>query len=351
VTAGSGSSRLRVLMPSRFVDRHVGGNTTYARYIATGLEARGVPVGRIAAASHPVATAALETAAGLRRHAAGDVLHYVGDTGPLLGTRTPTVVTVHGVASRWIDVARRPAQEKAWRFRVGRAISAADHVITVSNSSARDVAEVFGVEPERLTTIEHGIDVERFSTPVELSAEVRAKLPERFALYLGNIEPRKNLVSLVRAFATPEVRALGLPLVIAGKAAWNADDSLGEIRDSPDVISLGFVSDEDRAALMQACEVFLFPSLYEGFGFPVLEALAAGAVVATSDRGSLAEVAGPSLRLPGLEPEAIAAGIVSAVTDETARAQCRAEGLAWASRFTWDASVDKHLEVYRRVLR
>lgn len=351
MTAPVSDDRMRVLMPSRFVDRHVGGNTTYARAVAAGLQARGVSVGRIAAGSHPAMTAALETLAGVRRHPAGDILHYVGDTGPLLGTRTPTVVTVHGVASRWIDVARRPAQEKAWRFRVGRAISAADHVITVSNSSAADVADVFGVEPERLTTIEHGIDLDRFSTPTALSPEVRQALPERFALYLGNIEPRKNLVSLVRAFATSEVRALGLPLVIAGKAAWNADDSLAEIRNSPDVITLGFVSDDDRAALMQACEVFLFPSLYEGFGFPVLEALAAGAVVATSDRGSLAEVAGPSLRLPGLEPDAVAAGVVSAVTDEAARERCRAEGTAWASRFTWDASVAKHLEVYRGVLR
>ncbi len=347
----SGSDHLRVLMPSRFIDRHVGGNTTYARYIATGLQARGVTVGRIPAGSHPLGTAALETLAGLRRHPTGDVLHYVGDTGPLLGTRTPTVVSVHGVASRWIDVARRPAQEKAWRMRVGRAISAADHVITVSHSSAADVAEVFGVAQERLTTIEHGIEVERFSVPTALSPEVRRVLPERFALYLGNIEPRKNLVSLVKAFATPEVRALGLPLVIAGKAAWNAGDSLAAIEQSPDVVSLGFVSDEDRTALMQACTVFAFPSLYEGFGFPVLEALAAGAVVVTSDRGSLAEVAGPALRFEGTGPEAIAAGIVSAVTDEVARARCRADGQTWASRFTWDASVEKHLEVYRGVLR
>ncbi len=347
----TGEDRLRVLMPSRFVDRHVGGNTTYARAIAAGLEARGIEVGRISAGSNAITTAARETFEGLRRHRRGDVLHYVGDTGPLLGTRSPSVVSVHGVASRWIDVARRPAQEKAWRFRVGRAISAADHVITVSNSSAADVAEVFGVSPDRLTTIEHGIDLERFSTPTALSAEVRERLPERFALYLGNIEPRKNLVSLVRAFATPEVRGLGLPLVIAGKAAWNADDSLAEIQQSPDVITLGFVSDADRTALMQACEVFVFPSLYEGFGFPVLEALAAGAVVATSDRGSLAEVAGPALRFAGTDTEAIAAGIVSSVTDDSARATCLAQGRAWASRFTWDASVEKHLDVYRKVQR
>lgn len=341
---------MRVLMPSRILDRHTGGNTTYARHIADGLTRRGVPVARIPARAHPVLTLAQETWTGLFGGRDGDVLHYVADTGPLVRTRRPSVVTVHGVASRWISVARTSRQEKVWRTRVQRAIDSTEHVITVSNSSANDVAEVFGVPADRLTTIEHGIDLEKFSTPTALSPELAAQLPERFVLYLGNIEPRKNLMPLVRAFAAPEVRALGVKLVIAGRPAWNSEESLSVIDASPDVVRLGFVSDEDRTALMQACTAFAFPSLYEGFGFPVVEALAAGAVVITSDRGSLAEVAGPSLRFPDLDSDGIAAGIVSAVTDDAARAACEAGGLQWASRYTWDASVDKHIEVYRKVL-
>lgn len=341
---------MRVLMPSRILDRHTGGNTTYARHIADGLTHRGIPVARIPARPHPALTMAQETFTGLVGGKDGDVLHYVADTGPLLRTRRPSVVTVHGVASRWISVARTARQEKVWRTRVQRAIDSTDHVITVSNSSANDVAEIFGVTADRLTTIEHGIDIARFASPVALSPELAAQLPERFVLYLGNIEPRKNLMPLVKAFATPEVRALGVKLVIAGKAAWNSEESLSVIDASPDVIRLGFVSDDDRTALMQACTAFAFPSLYEGFGFPVVEALAAGAVVVTSDRGSLAEVAGPALRFPEIDVEGIAAGIVSAIADDAARSACLEAGRAWAQRFTWDASVDKHVEVYRKVL-
>lgn len=341
---------MRVLMPSRILDRHTGGNTTYARHIAEGLVQRGVDVARIPAQEHPVLTLLQETLAGVQQGRSGDILHYVADTGPLLRTRRPSVVTVHGVASRWISVARNAYQEKVWRTRVQRAVDSTDQVVTVSRSSADDVREVFGVDPSRLTVIEHGIDIERFSKRASLSGDTSARVPERFVLYLGNIEPRKNLKSLVAAFATPEVRALGLKLVIAGKPAWNASESMTAIEASPDVIHLGYVTDEDRCALMQSCTAFAFPSLYEGFGFPVVEALAAGAVVITSDRGSLAEVAGPALRFDNVEIDGLSEGIVRAVTDQEARRNCRDNGLRWASRYTWDASVAKHIDVYKKAL-
>lgn len=341
---------MRILMPSRFLDRHVGGNTTYARKLADGLTHRGIEVGRIPAGRHPATTLLTETAAGLHSYAPQTVVHYTGDTGPLLPVRSPSVVTVHGVASRWIDVARSRLQERTWRERVRLAIRATDHVITVSNSSADDVAEVFGIDRERITTIEHGIDVEQFAAPAELSDDVRARVTDQFVLYLGNIEPRKNLLALIAAFEQPEVKQLGVPLVIAGKPAWNASETQEAIARAENVIQLGFVSDTDRVALMQACTLFAFPSLYEGFGFPVLEALAAGAPVITSDRGSLAEVAGPSLRFPGLDMEGLTHGVLEALADERELSRCVAEGAEWAARFTWDESITKHVSVYEGVL-
>lgn len=341
---------IRILMPARIVDRQVGGNTTYARHIEAGLLEHGVSVGRIRSGNNPQITMLRESQAALQRGLPGDILHYLADTGPLVRTRRPSVVTVHGVASRWIDTARTASQERVWRARVRKAIESTDRVITVSKSSADDIEHVFGIAPDRITTINHGIDVPTFSEPQGVSPELARRLPTQFALYVGNIEPRKNLVELVNAFRLRELKSLSVPLVIAGRPAWNASESMRAISDSDDVIYLGYVSDADRVALMQMCSVFVFPSLYEGFGFPVLEALAAGAVVTTSRRGSLAEVAGPSLEMASLDADGIADGITFALTDDEARSTCQSEGPMWAERFSWQESVDKHIAVYKSLV-
>lgn len=341
---------MRVLFPERIIDRHVGGNTTYSRFIERGLIERGVATGRVPAGKNAAVTLFRETLAGRQAGADGDLLHYVADTGPLLRTRRPSVVTVHGVASRWIKTVRTARQEAVWRSRVDRAITSTHAVITVSESSADDVSQVFGVDRASITVIPHGIEVALPQTD-EMSRELRQKLPKEFLLYLGNIEPRKNLTSLVRSLEDPEVKALGLPLVIAGKPAWNAGESMRAIEESSSTIRVGFVSDDDRYHLMKTCTAFVFPSLYEGFGFPVLEAMQVGAIVITTRRGSLAEVAGPSFCIEDVTSEGIAAGVVSALSKEAADIEAaRLEGRAWANGFSWDASVEAHIDVYRSVM-
>lgn len=341
---------MRIAMPSRIVDHHVGGNTTYARRIAEGLRGRGHDVVTMPSSRWPEVTLLRETAYGLSRAHRETICHYVADTGPLLPTKNPSVVTVHGIASRWTKVARSTRQDAIWRYRVQRAIASTDQLITVSRSSARDVAAEFNVDESQIHVIPHGIDVDKFAHATTLSPEATSwTLPKEFILYLGNIEPRKNVDNLVRAFQTEEMRALGLPLVIAGKPAWNYAETMAEIEKAENVIHLGFVSDQDRVALMQRCSLFAFPSHYEGFGFPVLEAMAAGAVVACSQQGSLEEIAGPAILMEDLSPEGLAESIMSALTDEGARTRCQKNGLAWASIFNWDKSVTKHIDVYRQV--
>lgn len=339
---------MKVTMPGRILNKNVGGNTTYARSLADGLSRRGLTIGVLQHYSNPALTMICETAAGLSSRN-GEVIHYVADTGPLVKTRTPSVVTVHGIASRWIDGVRTPIQERIWRTRVKRAIESTDALITVSTSSAEDIADVFDAAVEDITVIPHGIDTEKFARHAVLSSDVDSVLPHDYVLYIGNIEPRKNIEQLIKAMECRAVRELGLPLVIAGKPAWNFKDAMSAIESSVDIIYLGFVSDNDRAALMQKCALFVFPSRYEGFGFPVLEAMAAGAPVLTTKNGALRDIAGPSKIIDRCSTDAIADGLVDALTDTSWRRGVEEQGRAWASKFTWDESIDAHVSVYNAI--
>ncbi|MCW3765184.1 glycosyltransferase family 4 protein [Paenarthrobacter sp. PAE-2] len=260
----------------------------------------------------------------------------------------PSVVTVHGVASRWISTARNSVQEAVWRSRVRAAIRNCDRVITVSESSANDVSAVFGLDREKISVIPHGISLNKFDSRPELSEALSSQIPNEFILYVGNIEPRKNLIELVHAVETNVDLP---PLIIAGKPAWNFADSMEVISNARRTTYVGFVSDEDRAALMSRCIAFIFPSLYEGFGFPVLEAMAAGAPVITTDRGSLKEVAGPSWILEGTHRDAIGGGIRVALRDEAWQRSIKERGKSWASTFSWDQSVSRHAEIYKELLK
>lgn len=342
---------MRVVMPARILDRHVGGNTTYARSLAQGLLEAGTEIGRMPIGPHPIATMLSENIQAVLPGKKEDVLHYVADTGPVVRCVRPSVLTLHGVASRWITTARNPRQEAVWRHRVKLALRSVDEIITVSESSADDISAVFDIERDKLKIIPHGIDVQTFSAAVELDQKVAAKIPHRFALYVGNIEPRKNLVSLINAFNSTKLKSTGIPLVIAGKPAWNHRETMELIDSSENIIYLGFVTDEQRIALMQQCSLFVFPSLYEGFGFPVLEALAAGAVVACSDRGSLRDVAGPSLVLPDLNESGLADSIEVALGDSGLREECLRSGRSWAAEFSWKRSVAAHMRVYEEAAR
>lgn len=339
---------MKVLMPRRFIDRNVGGNTTYAHNLAAQLRRRGVEVGKFGSASNPVTALISENIAASQRRESGSVIHYVADTGPLLPVRGPSVLTVHGVASRWISTARSPQQEALWRFRVAHAIKHTRELVTVSESSADDIAEIFGVDRPGITVIHHGIDHAMFATPVELSPELRTKIPDEFVLYVGNLEPRKNLEALAQAFSHPALRSLGLPLVVAGKPAWNYGAIMATLEKSPDVMYVGFVSDKDRAALMQNCALFVFPSLYEGFGFPVLEAMTAGSPVLTSDRGSLREVAGPARIANDLGASGLVLDIAAALDDREWQRSSRVLGRDWVKKFSWERSGEEHIRIYER---
>jgi glycosyltransferase involved in cell wall biosynthesis len=186
--------------------------------------------------------------------------------------------------------------------------------------------------------------------PVQLAA-MRERLglmqggqPCPYVLYVGTIQPRKNLERLVEAFARAlslgEAHFPGLRLVLAGQQGWLAEGTLRRVAAlglADRVILPGYVADQDLPALLSAAEVFAFPSLYEGFGFPVLEAQACGTAILASNTSSLPEVAGAgALLVDPLDGDALAHGLVQLLTDDNLRGQLVAAGFANLRRFSWD---------------
>lgn len=228
----------------------------------------------------------------------------------------------------------------------------ADRVITVSEAMRREALDLFGLAPERVVTIYNGVDHERFrpSSRESLTRLLGTRaLPGHFILYVGTVEPRKNLGNLLRAYnALPEAAKERYPLVLAGAEGWNNADILRLIESmAAHVRLLGYVPIAELPALYTAATVFVYPSWYEGFGLPVLEAMACGCPVLTSDHAALVEVAGGAARhTPPGDPDAMAACLLEMLEDEGQRDALRRRGLERALRFSWEASARKHMELF-----
>ena len=344
----------------RVVQHHVGGNTRYVTELqkhlpSEAIEYRRLGAGRARLRGTPGVEYLLAEASFpfSRRRDGLDLIHYPADTGPVVRGAVPVVTTIHGMASLHVDSVRSPAQARAWRLRAGRAAASSQRVITVSTSSATDVMRAFAVPARRLAVIPHGIDHARFHPDTDGDEAVLAplRLPERFVLYLGNLEPRKNVGALLRSFEDPRLRRDGVPLIVAGRPAWGAREVLKAIDRAPAVRYLGGVPEHLVAPLMRRATVFAFPSLYEGFGFPVLEAMACGTPVVCSDRGSLSEVAGTAARIADpLDSQHLAAAIHQVWSDDDVAGELRSAGLANAAAYTWAASARRHRECFEEVV-
>jgi glycosyltransferase involved in cell wall biosynthesis len=234
-----------------------------------------------------------------------------------------------------------------------------DRILTVSESSKRDIIHYFNVDPEKIVVVYNALD-ERFS--VEPTAEEIARVRERFqldhgfVLYVGNIKPHKNLVRLIEAF--DGLRREGfeeLKLLIIGDeiSKWPAlRRAVHRLKLHKHVRFLGFQSDETLASLYRLAAVFVFPSLYEGFGLPPLEAMASGTPVVTSNVSSLPEVAGDAAVLVNpYDAIDIKDGIKRVLTDPELREDLRRKGLQRAREFSWERSVARTREIYVEAAR
>jgi glycosyltransferase involved in cell wall biosynthesis len=268
-----------------------------------------------------------------------DVLHFpvTVPVGAVPGV--PRVVSVmdvqhHELPHMFSALERRL---RAWAY--DDAARRADLVVTISQHARQGIVERLGVAPENVRAIPLGVDHARFHPE---GPGPPAGLPERYVLYPANFWPHKNherLLAAWRRVSDPE-----LWLVLSGRAFGREDVLAGADR----VLALGHVPEAQVPALYRGARALVFPSLFEGFGLPPLEAMAAGTPVAASDRGALAEVIDDAAL--GFDPEdvdAIAEAIVRVADDEALRDRLRERGLRRAARFTWEACAAAHVEAYR----
>ncbi|MCX2726226.1 glycosyltransferase family 1 protein [Thermomicrobium sp. 4228-Ro] len=261
----------------------------------------------------------------------------------------PGVVTVHDLGYRYEPEAHPLLQRLYLEFGTLRSVRQARRVIAISQATARDLVRFYRVPPERIAVVPHGVDRQFSPRTAEEVARVRERygLHKPFLLHVGTLQPRKNLVRLIRAFERVAATDHELELILAGKRGWLAEPIETAIRSSPvrqRIRVLGHVVDSDLPALYSAAELFVFPSLYEGFGLPVLEAMACGIPVVTSRRGALAEIAGPAITCDPLSVEDIARAIAEA-RDPVHRPQLVRAGLEHAKQFTWERSAHLTLDV------
>jgi glycosyltransferase involved in cell wall biosynthesis len=281
-----------------------------------------------------------------------DLLHSLAFVSPLLAA-TPSVVTVYDLSFSLAPERLPRARRLYLGLLTGLSCRRARRVIAISESTRADVVRHYGVPAARVDVAYPGVD-ERFRPlpPAEVEAfRARRGLPERFILYLGTLEPRKNLEALVRAFARLRPAHPGLKLVLAGARGWWHEMLFGLVRQlglEADCLFPGYVTAEELPLWYNACAAFAYPSTYEGFGMPVVEALACARPVVTSDVSSLPEAGGQAaLRVNPNDVEALADALARALElppDHLAR------GPAHAARFTWTRTAAAVAASYRRAL-
>ena len=295
-------------------------------------------------------------AASVLRDVGADVAHFTNGIAPMI-SRVPTVVTIHDMSLR-LYPRYHPARRVLLNAPlVDLAARRADAIVTVSESARRDIVRLYKLDPGRVHVVyEAAAPSFRPVRDPDVLERIRARygLDERVILYVGTIEPRKNLPRLIEAFARAR-RAADLPhqLACVGPYGWlsrGIDEQIARAGVAHAVTFTGYVPFEDLPALYSAAEMFVYPSMYEGFGLPVVEAMACGTPVITGRASAVAEVGGGAVApVDPLEVDALADTLVRLARDPARRARMSTAGLARAEEFSWTRAARQTLDIYREV--
>jgi glycosyltransferase involved in cell wall biosynthesis len=246
--------------------------------------------------------------------------------------------TIHDLTCWLMPELHTEANVRADRTFAEKILRRADGLIAVSENTRQDAIKLLGIAPEKIETIHSGVAEEYFN------ARPRQR-PRPYVLYVGTIEPRKNLDVLLDAWKLVHA---DFELVIAGPQGWGSEQTLARIRQ--EATYLGYVPEADLPGLVAGAAVFVYPSLYEGFGFPVVQAMAAGVPVITSNTSCLPEIAGDAAVLVDpRSPSEIASALTRLLDSEPTRAQFGARGRERAGMFRWETCAARTLDFFHRI--
>jgi glycosyltransferase involved in cell wall biosynthesis len=286
-----------------------------------------------------------------------DLMHATDHLVPNLG-KLPLVATLMDAIPlshpEWVSLRFRTLKNLMWK----RASYWADQIITISDYSKVQIEEYFGLPSERISVVPLGVDKRWFRSVTQqqlAEATDRLALPERFFLFVGTLQPRKNVARLLDAYrALPKGIRDEVPLLIVGRAGRQCEDiveGLGSQAYGPSVRWLNHLADDDLFMVLKNATALVLPSLYEGFGLPVLEAFATGTPVITSCTTSLPEVAGDAaILVDPLDTSAISEAMVQMLENEDLAMVLRRRGLIRAQEYTWDRTAAMTVDVYRRLV-
>ncbi|MCA9932086.1 MAG: glycosyltransferase family 4 protein [Anaerolineales bacterium] len=296
------------------------------------------------------------------REVGADLAHVPYWGGPLQSP-IPLVVTVHDLTPLLVPEYRRPFRARLYNALVTAGARGATHIITDSLSSKADIIKHLGIPEQQITPIYLAVGPEyktAANSLVDMAVLKKYNLPDFYVLYLGGYEIHKNVMTLLLAWSYVG-QALGedYPLVLAGRKPTivsdsypDYDDYIKKLRIDDYVQWIGFVEEEDKPVLYRNAETFVFPSRYEGFGLPVLEALASGVPVVASDASSLPEVIGDAgFTVNADAAREMAGAIIATVIQENLAADLRKKATEQAAKFSWQKTATETLVVYDKVLQ
>lgn len=286
-----------------------------------------------------------------------DLCHFPNNTAPFCHS-TPYVITIHDASLFLHSRHHPPSRLLALRLLLPQVARRAAAVITVSDHARRDLMQILDLPAPKMHVIHEAAPVgfQPLCDPIaRRQLQARYNLPDEFVLFVGTIEPRKNLKRLIRAVAALRQRGCKTRLVLVGPNGWLINGSLEKEIEAlglqEAVQNLGYVPQADLPGIYSLATVFAFPSLYEGFGLPPLEAMACGTAVLTSQNSAMAEVCGDAaLLIDPHQEEDITEGLACLLQDAQRREAMRRAGLARAQEYSWERTARETAVVYKKVL-